>query len=147
SLDRDADRTFSDHLVDGAVVIAQFAQYLARMLPDTGRRPADRSPIDLEAGARLGLPHPSNHRLVELRDDIACYDLLVMDDLATTQDWCARHVGGIEPLQPFGRRVLRDVFRHLVDAGGGIDRAGRGRREPRILGKLRIARCPAEALP
>jgi hypothetical protein len=48
------------------------------VLADAGRRAADRRLVDLEAGRRLRLPHPSDHRLIELRDDVARHDLLVM---------------------------------------------------------------------
>ena len=43
--------------------------------------------------------------------------------------------------------MLGDVFGHLVDARGGVDRTRRWRRKPRILGQLGIARRPAETLP
>ena len=76
----------ADHLLDGTIVIAEFAQHLAGVLADTRRRTADRGLIDLEAGRRLRLPHPPDHRLVELDDQVARDDLLVMDDLAAAQD-------------------------------------------------------------
>ena len=70
-----------------------------------------------------------------------------MNDLAAAQDRCAGNVGGIEPFQPFRGAMLGDVFRHLVDAGGGVDRTRRRRRKPWIPGELRIARRPAKTLP
>ena len=70
-----------------------------------------------------------------------------MDDFATAQDWCAGNVGRIEPVQPLGGGVFGDIFGHFVDAGGGIDRARRWRRKPRILGELWIPRGAAKTLP
>jgi len=67
-----------------------------------------------------------------------------VDDLAAAQDWRARNIGGIKPLQPFSGGVLSDIFGHLVDTRGGIDRTRRRRRKARILGKFGIAGGPAE---
>ena len=129
------------------IVVTQFPQYLARVLADPGSRPADRGLIDLKAGRRLRLPHPPDLRLIELRDDAARDHLFIVNDFASPQDRCARHVGSVEALQPFGSGVLADIFRHLVDAGRGVDRARRRRRKAGILGKLGIAGGPAKALP
>src|SRR6185295_13362457 len=114
-LDRHAHAALGDHLVDGAVVVTQLAQHVARVLADAGSRPADRGLVDLKAGRRLRLPHPPDLRLIELRDDAARDYLFVVDDFAPAKDRRARDVSGVQALQPFGSGVLADILRHLVD--------------------------------
>src|ERR1700724_327473 len=115
-------RLLADHPVDGALVVTEFT----RDLTNSRRRPSDHRPVGFEARRRLGLPNPSDHRLIELRDDVARDYLLVMNDLAAAQNRRARNVGGIEPLEPFGGGGLADILRHPVDAGGSVERARRG---------------------
>src|SRR5205085_5012886 len=117
------------------------------VLADAGSRPADRGLIDLKAGCRLRLPHPSDLRLIELRDDAARDYLFIVDDFASPQDRRARDVSGVKALQPFGSGVLADILRHLVDARRGVDRTRRRRCKSGILGKLGIAGGPAKPLP
>src|SRR5882762_7130012 len=136
-----------NHRVDGTVTVTEFTQYDAGVLTYPWCRAADDGLADLEDGRRLRLPHPAHRRLVELLDQAACHDLLVMDNLAATQDRRARHIGGIQPLQPLGGGALADVFLHLVDARGGVDKACPRCGEPLVPGQFRIARRLAEALP
>src|SRR5437016_5161483 len=144
---RDPHRFIRDHPVDGAIAVAELAKNLVGMLADPWRGTTDRRFVDVEPCRRLRLPHPSDHRLIELGDDIARHHLLVMYDLAAAQDRRAGNVGGVEPFQPLGGGMQSDVLGHLVDPRGGIDRARRGRREARILGKLGIAGSSAKTLP
>src|ERR1700732_2591670 len=112
---RRAHGAIADQLLDRCLAVAEFAQHLAGMLADARRRSADRGLVDRKSCRGLGLPHPSNPRLLELRNDPACDHLLVVDDLAAPQDRRAGHVGRIETLEPFGRSMPRDIFLHLVD--------------------------------
>src|SRR5437899_3693040 len=146
-LDRHAHAALGDHFVDGAIVVTQFPQDVARVLADPGSRPADRGLIYLKAGRRFRLPHQPDFRLIELRDDTARDHLFIVDDFAPAQDRRAGYVGSVEARQPFGCGVLADVFRHLVDAGRGVDRARARSRKPRILGELGIAGGSAKPLP
>src|SRR5262245_15714984 len=146
-LDRHAHAALGDHLVDGAIVVTQLPQYVARVLADPGSRPADRGRIDLKAGRRLRLPHPPDLRLIELSDDFARDNLFIVDDFASAKDRRARDVSGVQALQPFASAVLADILRHLVDARRGVDRTRRWRRKSGILGKFGIAGGPAKPLP
>jgi len=85
---------FSNHYFDLAIVIPQLAQHIAGVLADAGGWSSDRSLVDFKPGRRLRLPHTSDHWLIELRDDVARDDLLVMDDLAAAQD---RRAGKLTP--------------------------------------------------
>src|SRR5882757_5748630 len=75
-----------NHRVDGAVTVTEVTQYDAGVLADPWRRTADDGLVSLEDGRRLRLPHPTHRRLVELLDQAAGHDLLVLDDLAAAQD-------------------------------------------------------------
>src|SRR5207245_11451366 len=94
-LDGHAYSTFGDHLVDGAVVITQFAQHIARVLTDPGRRSADCSLTDFEAGRGLALPPSPDLRLLKFRHDTARPHLFIVDDFAPPQDRRTRHVGAV----------------------------------------------------
>src|SRR4051794_17079146 len=83
--DRYPNRFFADHLVDSAVVVTKIAQHVACVLANSGRRPADCGLVDFELRRGLRLPHPSDHRLIELSNNVARDDLFVMDNLAAAQ--------------------------------------------------------------
>jgi hypothetical protein len=59
-----AHHALGNHPVDGAVVIAQFAQGIARMFADPGSRSANCGLVDFETGCGLGLPNPPDLRLI-----------------------------------------------------------------------------------
>src|SRR6266446_2424126 len=147
SIRRHPHRFVRDHPVDSAIAVAELAKNLVGMFADARGGSTDDGFADLEAGRRLRLAHPSDHRLIELGDDIARHHLLVMDDLAAAQDRRTWDVGGVEPFQPLGGSMLSDVLGHLVDPRGGIDGARRWRREARIPGELGIAGSSAKTLP
>src|SRR5882757_6337172 len=136
-----------NHRVDGGVTVTEVTQYDAGVLTHPRRRAANDGLADLEDGCRLRLPHPAHRRLVELLDQTARQDLFVLDDFAAAQDRRARHVRGIQPLQPLGGGALSDVFLHLVDARSGVDKACPRCGEPLVPSKFRIARRPAKTLP
>src|SRR5882757_1030776 len=117
------------------------------MLSYARRRAPDDGFVHLETGGGLRLPDAADRRLFELGDDAAGDDLFVADDLASTQDRRAGNIRRIQPLEPFGRAVLHDILRHLMDARGRIHRTRGGCREAGVLGKFGIAGRPAEALP
>src|SRR5258707_4357789 len=144
---RDPHDFVRDHPVDGAIAVAELAKNLVGMLADAWRGASDRRFIDLKPCRRLRLPYPSDHRLIELRDDVARHDLRVMDDLAAAQDRRAGNVGCVEPFQPFGGGMPSDVLRHLVDPRGGVERSLRWRCKTRILGELGIAGSSTKSLP
>src|SRR5258708_26224240 len=103
--------------------------------------------VEFEASRRFGLPDPTDRRLVEFGDDAPRDDLFVMNDLAASQDRRARDVRRVETLQPFGGRVLHDIFCHFIDAGRGVHRTRSRRGKARIVGEFRIAGRAAEAVP
>src|SRR5258705_12335125 len=103
-----------NHRVDGGLAVSEVTQYGAGVLTDPWRRAADGGLADLEDGRRLRLPHPAHRRLVEILDQAACHDLLVMDDLAAAQDRHAPHIGGIQPLEQLDAGTLRVQVLPLV---------------------------------
>ena len=112
------------------------------MFTDSRGRSTDHRFVEFKPRSRLRLPHAPHRRLVELRDEAASNDLLVVDDFAAAQYRRARHVRCIEPFQPFGGRMPGDVFGHLVDARRRVYRTCRRRCKADILQQLRIARRP-----
>src|SRR5581483_3174400 len=131
----------------GGFVISKLPQHVPRMLADTRRGSSDRRLIDAEPRRRLWLTHASDAGLIELDNELARHHLLVVDDLVASEYRRARHVGCIEPIEPFLCRVALDVFLHLLDARGGVDRSRRWRGKPAVLGQFGIACRSAEALP
>src|SRR5437763_168891 len=101
-------------------VVAQAGEYFRQQLRHVAVGLADRGLIDRKSGRRLRLPHPPDLRLIELRDDTARDHLFIVDDFASPQDRRAGHVSRVQALQPYGRGVLADILRHLVDAGRGV---------------------------
>src|ERR1700738_2435314 len=147
SLAGNPDGAIGDHSLDFTVAVSKLPQHLFRMLPHPRGRSGYDGLVDFEASRRFGVPDPTDRRLVEFGDDVPRDDLFVMDDLAAPQDRRARDVRRVETLQPFGRRVLHDVFGHLIDAGRGVHRARSRRGKARILDEFRIAGRVAEAVP
>src|SRR5437660_3649182 len=99
-LSRRAHGAIADHRFNRGLAVAEIAQNLAGMFADARRRAADCGLIDGKSGRGLWLPHPPDPRLLEFGNDAARHDLFVVDDLATAQDWRARHVGRIEAREP-----------------------------------------------
>ena len=107
-------RFIRDHPFYCAIAVAKLTKNLVGMPADAWRGATDRRFVDLKPRRRLRLPHPSDHRLIELRDDVARHHLLVMDDLAAAQDRRTGHVGGVESLQPLGGGMLSDYSAILL---------------------------------
>jgi len=142
----DPNRTFADHLLDRRVPVAEFAQHVTRMFAGARRRAADHGFIALKPRAGFGCrTRPtvgwSNSAMMPRATTCSLWM-----NLAAAQDRRTGHVGGIKPFEPFAV-VCGDIFRHLVDARGGVDGARRRRCKARIPGQFGIARRPAKALP
>ena len=112
------------------------------MLAHARRGTADGRLVALEPRGGLGLPHASHRWLIELRDDLARYNLRMVDDLASAQYWCTRNVGGIEatvvsdglivgvpkdtfvgPAATNVEKMMTDLFLPPRQAGDGSERA------------------------